>query len=471
MEMSGYPSFPILMIDDEEHLLLSFDTVLRSNGINNIITCNDSRRVKSILAENQVGLILLDLFMPHISGEKILEEVSRDHPNIPVIIITGVDAVETAVKCIKTGAFDYMVKPVEEGRLLTSVLRAIQFRELRFENISLKNKIFTNKIENLDSFSEIITNDKTMFSIFQYSEAIAKSPMPVLITGETGTGKEMLVQCIHRLSSIEGELVKINVAGLDDNMFSDTLFGHKKGAFTGAESHRPGLVQQAAGGTLFLDEIGELSIPSQVKLLRLLQNREYFPIGSDETEFSDARIIVATNHSLQDLYNLETFRKDLYYRLQTHHIHNPPLRERAADIPILVDYFLEQAAKALNKKKPAVPNELSILLATYHFPGNIRELQSMVFDALSKHESKILSMDSFKAYISKTVPSQLIENDQQLTQESNLFSHLSGLPTLKLSENNLISEALKRSKGNQSIAARILGISRQALNRRIKTKK
>lgn len=470
MEQREYPSFPILMVDDEENLLLSFDTVLRSNGISNIVCCNDSRRVSSILSEKQVGLILLDLFMPHISGERILEEISRDYPEVPVIIITGVDAVDTAVKCIKTGAFDYLVKPVEEGRLLTSVMRALQFKELRFENMSLKKQIFARTADVSDIFSEIITNDSTMLSIFRYSEAIAKSPMPVLITGETGTGKEELVKSIHRLSSVKGQLVKINVAGLDDNMFSDTLFGHKKGAFTGAENNRSGLVYQASGGTLFLDEIGELSVPSQVKLLRLLQNREYYSIGSDETEFSDARIIVATNRSSQELYNQETFRKDLYYRLQTHHIHIPPLRERGGDMKILLDYFLEQASGALNKKKPSIPNELSVLLGTYTFPGNIRELQSMVFDALSLHGSGILSMESFKTYISKTKPLQTDCREKQTKMQKNLFSEFKTLPDLKFSEQNLITEALARSKGNQSIAARILGISRQALNRRVNTK-
>ena len=171
METAEYPSLPILLVDDEENLLLSFDTVLRSNGINNIICCSDSRRAKFTLEQQQIGLILLDLFMPHVSGEQILEAVSRDYPDIPVIIITGVDAVNTAVKCIKMGAFDYMVKPVEAGRLLTSVIRALEFRELRFENSSLKEQIIANKIVNPDAFSQIITSNKTMFSIFQYSEA------------------------------------------------------------------------------------------------------------------------------------------------------------------------------------------------------------------------------------------------------------------------------------------------------------
>ncbi len=471
MEFSDYPVSPILMVDDEEHALIGVDTLLRSNGISNIICCADSRDVSSILAENDIGLILLDLFMPHVSGEEILGIVGREYPHIPVIVITGADTVESAVMCIKSGAFDYLVKPLDEGRLITSVMRALEFRELQSENSLLKKQLFAGRVENPDAFAGIVTNDERMKAIFRYSEAIAESPMPVLITGETGTGKELLVQCIHRLSRAKGKLVKINVAGLDDNMFSDTLFGHKKGAFTGAEIHRAGLLGNASGGTLFLDEIGELSVPSQVKLLRLLQNREYYSLGSDEPAFSDARIIVATNVGIEELCNRETFRKDLYYRLRTHHIHLPSLKERAGDMTLLLDYFLEEAAEVLNRKKPTVPEEMVVLLETYNFPGNVRELQSMVFDALSKHESGILSMESFREYVARSTSSQSNPPVEEKAAGQNLFSGMAVLPTLKHSEAELIEEALKRSRGNQSIAAGILGISRQALNRRIKARK
>jgi transcriptional regulator with PAS, ATPase and Fis domain len=266
----------------------------------------------------------------------------------------------------------------------------------------------------------------------------------------------------------------VNVAGIDDFAFADTLFGHTKGAYTGAHQARGGLVERASAGTLFLDEIGDLNFSSQIKLLRLMQNREYYPIGADQPKFSDACIIVATNSDLGERTQSGKLRQDLYYRLQTHHIHIPPLRERIDDIKILVEHFLKEAAGALNKKKPTAPEELYTMLCTYHFPGNIRELQSMVFDAVSRHESRKLSTVSFNNYICEKNPSKIpakITDAKQLqpTKVFN-FSEWPQLPFLKEAEEGLIVEALKRSQGNQNIAARLLGISRQALNRRLKAK-
>ncbi len=470
MHSATFPSLPVLMVDDEEHLLISFDTVLRGSGINNIIACQDSREVMSILSRHQIGVMLLDLFMPHVSGEDVLTMVGRDFPEVPVIIITGVDSIETAVRCIKSGAFDYIVKPVEESRLFTSIKRAVDFRELQRENVALKAHIVSNKLNHPEAFAKTVTANETMHSILRYAEVIADSPMPVLITGETGTGKELLAEAVHTISSCKGDLVKVNVAGLDDTMFTDTLFGHTKGAFTGADQARGGLVERASGGTLFLDEIGDLRPSSQVKLLRLLQNREYYPMGADQPKFTDARIIVSANRNLKKLVRTGKFRKDLYYRLQTHHLHVPALRERMDDVTILVEHFLEEASKVLGKKKPTAPEELYTLLCTYHFPGNIRELQSMVFDAVSKHESKKLSTASFKEYIYEKDLSNKADAKPFQFKKTSYFTEFQRLPFLKEAEENLISEALKRSKGNQSIAARLLGISRQSLNRRLKTK-
>jgi len=462
------PHRPVLLVDDEEQSLTSFEMALRSVSLNNFIRCLDSRDVIPLLTEQEVEIVLLDLRMPYIAGDELLPAIISDFPEIPVIIITGANDVETAVKCMKLGAFDYMVKPVERSRLIGGVKRALDLRELQRENRLLKAQVLSDKLEHPEVFSEIVTCSARMRSIFQYVEAIAASPRPLLITGETGVGKELVARAVHRLSRRKGAFVPVNVAGLDDNVFADTLFGHKKGAFTGAEQARGGMLEQAAGGTLFLDEIGDLSHASQVKLLRLLQDGEYFPLGSDLAKRSDARIVVATNQDLNTLQTSGRFRKDLYYRLCDHHLHIPPLRERMEDLPLLLNHFLEKASTTLGKSRPTPPEELLTLLSTYHFPGNIREMESMVFDSVSSHRSGKLSMDLFKSHIFQKPPAPEKERPQQVQREGVSVSFSDRLPTLKELEQNLVDEAMRRAGGNQSIAALSLGITRQALNKRLR---
>jgi DNA-binding NtrC family response regulator len=368
---------------------------------------------------------------------------------------------------MQRGAQDYILKPVEENRLVSSVKKAIELRVLRRENRLLKQKIFLDKLEHPEAFFDIITRNKKMQAIFHYVEAIKKTSEPVLITGETGTGKELVARAFHTLSGRGGKFVCVNVGGLDDQVFSDTLFGHKKGAFTDAVSVRTGFIESAASGTLFLDEIGDLSLQSQIKLLRLLQEKEYYPLGDDEPKYSDALIITATNRNLYELQEQEKFRKDLFYRLDVHHIHLPPLRERLDDLPLLVDHFLEEAAESLGKKKPTPPPELYAQLSIFDFPGNIRELRSMVFKAVSLHKSKMLSMSTFKEYIRKS-SSQAAKAEAVSTQPEWLGASPSEpLPTLKQSQQMLIQTAMERAGNNQSIAAQMLGITKQALSKRL----
>ena len=468
------PSQPILIVDDEAAIILAIDTALQMAGFNNTLTCQDSRRVMDLLAEHPVEVLLLDLTMPHIQGGQLLDQVSREFPEVPVIIVTGAVDIETAVVCMKSGAFDYVVKPVEVDRLVSAVNRAVSFRELKRENFALKQHILNDTLESPEAFTSIITNNKKMLSIFQYIESIARTAQPVLIRGETGVGKELIARTLHTLSGLPGAFVAINVAGLDDNVFSDTLFGHIRGAFTGAERDRRGLIEQAAGGTLFLDEIGDLSPASQVKLLRLLQESEYFPLGQDVAKLSDARIVASSNVDLWERQKAGLFRKDLNYRLRTHRIYIPPLRDRKDDLPLLVDHFLEKTAAELNKKKPAVPEELFALLRAHSFPGNVRELQTLLFDAVSQHKGGILSLSVFKAHIklhrSRENPAPEALNDApQERSERIVFPE--NLPTIKQAARQLVSEALKRAGGNQSIAAGMLGITQQALSKRIKKMK
>jgi DNA-binding NtrC family response regulator len=472
MPMALRPTDPILIVDDEESILLAIDTTLQMAGLNHTITCHDSRQVAGLLASKACDLMLLDLNMPYVDGRELLAEVSRAYPDLPIIVITGAIDVNTAVQCMKTGAFDYIVKPVEGERLLATVQRALTFRELKRENLALRQHILSDSLEKPEAFAGIITRNKTMLAIFQYVESIARTSQPVLIRGETGVGKELIARSIHTLSGRRGQFVPINVAGLDDNVFSDTLFGHVKGAFTGADKDRRGLVEQASGGTLFLDEIGDLSTASQVKLLRLLQEGEYLPLGQDEAKKADLRVIASTNADLWKRQQEGKFRNDLNYRLRTHRIYIPPLRERVEDIALLLDYFLQETGRQLQQKIPGAPDELVALLSSYSFPGNVRELQTLVFDAVSRHKSGPLSMEVFKTHIQRQ---QIRDQDYGQAPAGSAADERAlplrfgdRLPTIKEAGRLLVGEALKRSGGNQTAAARMLGITQQALSKRLK---
>ncbi len=467
MTASIYPNFPVMLVDDETQALKSFEIALRSASMNNFVCCHDSRDVMPLLGSRDIEVMLLDLRMPNISGEELLPMIVCDYPEVPVIIVTGANDVETAVKCMQQGAFDYIVKPVEKSRLIGATRRAVEIRELQRENQLLKTRVLSGRVDQPEAFLEIITVSSQMRSIFQYVEAIAASPRPVLITGETGVGKELIARAVHKLSNRKGAFIPVNVAGLDDGVFTDTLFGHKKGAFTDAHEARGGLVEQASGGTLFLDEIGDLNMASQAKLLRLLQEGEYLPLGSDVAKRSDARIVVATNQDLDAFQSSGKFRKDLYFRLCDHRIQIPPLRDRREDLPVLVEHFLEKAATTLKKKKPTPPEELITLLAIYHFPGNVRELESMIFNAVSSHKAGKLSLELFKGHISHKPPGHGEKVEPLPSAGATPITFSAQLPTLKQVEQLVINEAMSRAKGNQSIAAMSLGISRQALNKRL----
>lgn len=469
MSASNLVPLPVLLVDDEVHVTEGFEMILNRGGIENTITCNDSREVQAILGGQEIGAVLLDLWMPYVTGEELLSFLKHEYPAVPVILITGVNDVETAVRCMQQGAFDYLVKPVEPTRLLAATRRALEIRELQRDFAEFTQHILSGNLEHPEAFSGIVTQHSVMRTVFQYIETVAPTPRPVLITGETGTGKELVALAIHQASQRKGPFIAVNVAGFDDNMFSDALFGHLRGAFTGADDNRPGLIEKAANGTLFLDEIGDLSLPSQVKLLRLIEQREYLPLGADIPKQSNARLVAATNFDLDNAQRGGKFRKDLYYRLKTHLVHLPPLRERKGDLGLLLDHFLERAADALGKRKPTPPPELVTLLETYDFPGNVRELEGMVFDAVAHHSSRILSMASFKDRIHQPEPLAL-ETPETQGDISSLVVFGDRLPSVRQATDILIQEALRRAKGNQSLAAQLLGISRTTLNKHLHDK-
>lgn len=467
MPVDLYPDAPVLIVDDESEITDGYELILNSAGVTHTAAFNDSREALARITAGPVSAVLLDLYMPQMSGEEMLEEINRNFPDLPVIVITGLNQIETAVKCMKLGAYDYMVKPVEEQRIISGLKRAIENQEMKNEYRLFRQLVFNNNLNHPDAFSKIISGNKLMRSIFQYVEAIAGTSKPVLITGASGVGKGLIAEAIHTVSRRKGEFVSINVAGLDDNLFNDTLYGHEKGAFTGADSNRSGLIERASQGTLFLDEIGDLTISSQIKLLKLLEEREYYPVGSDIPREASARVITATNRDIHQMQANGEFRTDLYYRLQTHHIRIPDLMERKDDLFLLIDHFLEQAATELGKKRPTPSRELYALLGSYHFPGNVRELQSMIYDAVSHHQSRMLSMNRFKEHIAKH---RAVDAGDPLPElePAEFFSYFKNLPTLKRARELLIEEAVKRSNGNKAVAAEILGISRSGLTKLLK---
>ena len=451
------PSAPtrILIVDDEPHGLRAAASLLRVNGFADVRIFTDPRAMLPTLADNIPSVLLLDLTMPGHDGQAVLADVVEHHPEVPVIILTGCNDVPTAVACMRGGAMDFLVKPIEELLLVAAIRRAVERADLQRENEALRERLVSPGIAQPTAFARFTTRDPRMHGLFQYIEVVAPTAHPVLITGETGTGKELVARTLHELSGRTGAFVAVNVAGLDDAMLTDTLFGHRRGAFTGADVARAGLIERAAHGTLFLDEIGDLGISSQVKLLRLLQEHEYLPLGEDVPRATDARFVVATSRSLTELQDDSRFRRDLFYRLRGHHVHLPPLRERRADIPalaarVLADESGEKPAKRL------VPSAVALLMAQ-PFPGNVRELQAAVRDAATRAPGSDIGVADMAAALGVAAD-----------PPTATFVLGDAFPTLREVQDRLVEEALTRSAGNHSEAARLLGITRQGLWKRLR---
>lgn len=454
----------IMLIDDDQKTLVGLSTLLKTQGFTNQTIISDAEKVVPSIINIKPDVILLDLHMPNISGFSLLEKIKKDFSETIVIMITGDDTVDVAIRCTKLGATDYFTKPLDHSRLIHVISESIKEKRHNDELLKIQQRLLDNKSATHEYFSNILTENVEMKNIFKYIEAIAQSKRPVLILGETGTGKELFAHAVHKVSDCTGEMVTVNAAGLDDTAFSDSLFGHKKGAFTGALHNREGLIKKAKDGAIFLDEIGDLKPPSQIKLLRLIQENTYYPLGSDISETNTARIITATHQNLENLITEGHFRNDLYFRLQIHTIKIPPLRERREDIPVLTKYFLQKACKELGKETLQIPDELYELFNNHLFLGNVRELEMLLYDAAIHTSGNHLSLNHIKKHLALTSSTG---GAAQVKEKWGNFVTMRELPTIKIATNSLIDEALKRCNNNQKKASGILGITRQALNKRL----
>jgi len=445
--------FPILIVDDDPGLLLSIKATLVSADLPEPDTISDSRLVMDMVRRHAYKIILLDLVMPYINGMELLEMIKKEFPETVCLVVTATDEVSTAIQAIRLGAYDYLVKPVNGENLVAIIRRALERYQLRKKvEMFAVQQSFSN-LTNPGAFSEIVAEDESMALVFCQVEAVAPTDYSVIITGESGTGKEMMARMIHNLSSRASEpFVAVNMAAFTQTLFEDEFFGHIKGAYTHAVSDKKGFFEAAHGGTLFLDEIADLAPSLQGKLLRVIQEKEYYRLGSTSSRRIDVRILAATNRDILDEVKNERFRADLFYRLSMYTIKIPPLRERKKDILPLVRYFLQKYGNSKTDPIESLSPELEQCLMAYSFPGNIRELENMMASAVLLEKSRILTLLSVRGFDSAVGSS----SDEG-----------SGLATLEDLEKKHILRVLQETRGNRKKAAIILGINTATVYRKI----
>jgi two-component system NtrC family response regulator len=414
---------------------------------------NGDTAIQSVL-KGHFDMILLDYKMPGMDGMQVLKEVKKINPEIDVIIITAYGTIETAVEAMKAGAIDYITKPVEFDELLIHVDRVSERRTLIRENEILRQELKEKGV----TMDKIIYQSHKMDVLINMASRIAVSRATVLIKGESGTGKELLARLIHNLSPRSAKLISVvNCSALPESLLESELFGHEKGAFTGATARRIGRFEEADGGTLFLDEIGDISPSVQVKLLRFLQEREFQRVGGNQTIHSDVRIISATNRDLESKVKEGTFREDLFYRLNVVVMDMPPLRERKDDVPVLIDHFLKHFAAENGKNVTGITSEARDLLLKYDYPGNVRELENIIERAVVISRNSVISVYDLPFDEDRIYPEYAGKKGEGLLRGS-----------IEEMERKLILEAMEKSGDHQTKAAEILGISERMLRYKLK---
>ncbi|MGM0645416.1 MAG: sigma-54-dependent transcriptional regulator [Thermodesulfobacteriota bacterium] len=446
----------ILIIDDEKNYLLLLETMLTEEGYA-VTTQQDPQLALDYLGESEVDVVITDMKMPQISGQKVLEEVKRHHPHIPVLIMTAFGSIDGAVEAMKCGAFDYITKPFSNDELLLSVSKAGKLAQAEREN-----RLLRQSLEDRFGVHQIIGRSKAIRDVLQMLERVAASRSTVLLTGESGTGKELVARGVHFASDrANAPFVPVNCMALNPGVLESELFGHEKGSFSGAVARRRGRFEMAHTGTLFLDEIGELSQETQVKLLRVLQERTFERVGGSTPVQVDIRLIAATNKDLAAAVAEGTFREDLYYRLNVVQIQLPALRERREDIPLLAAHFLKRYAEENNAAVTEFAPDAVDYLTAFEWPGNVRQLENVVERCVVLSRSSQITVND--------LPPEVKDEESQFKSAVDLLpSKLNLGESLEKIEAALIRRALAKSSFIQVKAADMLGISKSLLQYKLK---
>jgi DNA-binding NtrC family response regulator len=440
--------FNILIVDDEKNIREGLGRALELEGYRTLLAADGEQAMVQIEKE-EIDLIIADLKMPGLSGEELLKKVVSAYPTVPVIILTGHGTIESAVKAMRDGAYDFLTKPLNLERLSLLVKRALSNRELFLQHRALQEELGRRT-----KFPQIIGKSERMQKIFEVVSQVAPTKASVLITGESGVGKEMIADAIHFNSPRKDKAyIKVHCAALTETLLESELFGHEKGSFTGAISRRRGRFELANGGTIFLDEIGEINQSVQIKILRVLHEKKFERVGGEETIEADVRIISATNKDLKQEIAANNFREDLYYRLNVVNLHIPPLRERQDDIPLLMATFLKEFTEENKKKIEGIDPKARLILSQYPWPGNVRELRNCIESAVVLCKGTVISADDLPPYL-------------QTSSEKEYIKLNTGI-SLAEAEKQIITFTLNSCGGNKSKTAEVLGIGRKTLHRKL----
>jgi two-component system response regulator HydG len=438
----------VLVVDDEPSNLSSIEKIFQKDGMR-VLVAPSARAALDLLRTHRVDVVLTDLMMPAVSGLELLRAIKQVAADVEVVLMTAYGTVETAVQAMREGAYDFVEKPLKRMTIVKTVRKAAERRTLTLENRQLKHEL------NVLVGREIVGSSPVLRRVLEIAMQAAPSSATVLVLGESGTGKELLARYIHQHSArAKSPFVAVNCSAIPETILEAELFGHERGAFTGAHARREGRFAKADGGTLFLDEIGELSPSVQVKLLRVLQEGEYEPVGGD-TVRADVRVVAATNKDLRAEVAAGRFREDLYYRLNVIAITAPPLRTRREDIPLLCDHFLGIYCKKNNRSRLGVSKEVLDKLGEYSFPGNVRELENVIERAVVLCRTDRLMLEDLPESIRESEPA-----------EPSTITFSVGTPLDEV-ERRLIRETLRHAKGDKSVAAQLLGISTRTIYRKL----